>query len=95
MTLFTNHNLIFCKKLILRMGRFFLQGLRLEEPRRNSIHYPQSSKQIITNFQPYIPPLPLANVEQYQIELEKEENKRLLALYEDEAKRTLYSYRLV
>lgn len=77
------------------MGRFFLDGLRLEESRTNSIHYPRVSKRILTNFQPYIPSLPLSNVARYQIELQTEENKRLLGLYRDEAKRTLHSYRLV
>jgi hypothetical protein len=75
------------------MGRFFLQGLRLEEPRANSIHYPRSSQRILTSFTPYIPPLPLANVARYQIEPQIEENKKLLDLYGDEAKRTLHSYR--
>jgi hypothetical protein len=76
-----------------KMGRFFLNGLRLEETRVKSIHYPSANKQILTNFQPYIPPLPLANVAKYQIELQIEENKRLLGLYRDEAKRTLHFHR--
>jgi len=77
------------------MGRFFLNGLRLEETRVKSIHYPSTNKQILTNFQPYIPPLPLANVARYQIDLQVEENKRLLGLYRDEAKRTLHFHRSV
>lgn len=77
------------------MGRYFLDGLRLEETRSNSIHYPNVNKQTLKKFQPYIPPLPLANVARYQIELQIEENKRLLGLYRDEAKRTLHSYRSV
>ncbi|XP_073386576.1 uncharacterized protein [Physcomitrium patens] len=80
-------------KIIFRMGRFFLNGLYLEKPRAKSISYLQPIEATETNFRPYIPPLPLANIARYQIEAQIEDNKHLLNLYREEAKRTLYSYR--
>lgn len=75
------------------MRIFFLNGLYLEKPRAKSISYLQPIEATETNFRPYIPPLPLANIARYQIEAQIEDNKHLLNLYREEAKRTLCSYR--
>ena len=72
-----------------RMGRFFLEGMLLEKSRTESIHYPQSSSQRShSEFRPYIPPLPLSDIPRYNMEEQIAENKMLLSLYRDEAKRT-------
>lgn len=72
-----------------RLGRFFLEGMRLEKSRTESIHYPQSSSQRShSEFRPYIPPLPLSDIPRYNMEEQIAENKMLLSLYRDEAKRT-------